>query len=62
MAEQLKSGDVVRLKSGGPVMTVLRTYEDASGEHGVATAWFDGKRQEQGNFPPDSLTLVVMPR
>ncbi len=49
MSEDLKAGDVVVLKSGGPNMTVTSV-----GDHyGVQTAWctwFDGKKQQHGTF------------
>ncbi len=40
-----KKGDTVRLKSGGPLMTVVNTgdYGPTGPEDGVACAWFDGK-------------------
>ena len=55
MAENFKSGDVVRLKSGGPTMTIV-----GSPGVGLAVAWFDGNtlmRHTTGNdlFPPEAL-------
>jgi uncharacterized protein YodC (DUF2158 family) len=52
-----KIGDIVRLKSGGPKMTVSVLHEDH-----VECAWFD----KNGNrlswtFPTDSLVFIVQP-
>ena len=47
----LKVGDVVRLKSGGPVMTVAKM-----GDGYVICQWFDEKKMRRANFPPDALT------
>ena len=49
----LKVGDVVQLKSGGPLMTV-RAIE----ENSVFCVWFDGKDTKSGRFPGATLTLV----
>lgn len=49
MAE-FKKGDTVRLKSGGPAMTIqnLGEYEHAGIEDGALCVWFDrGQRQEE---------------
>jgi len=52
----------VKLRSGGPDMTVNRVYP-ASALNGTTTAtyncqWFAGEKLENGTFPPDSLVLV----
>jgi uncharacterized protein YodC (DUF2158 family) len=46
MSEPFKPGDVVRLNSGGPIMTVqeLRAPED------VICVWFDKTKQCHGVF------------
>ena len=48
-----KIGDIVRLKSGGPSMTVV----EAAGPdiQYVSCAWFAGSRKEVGSFPPEAL-------
>jgi uncharacterized protein YodC (DUF2158 family) len=53
MANNLKVGDVVELKSGGPEMTVQST----EGDH-VWAQWFGGRKLERGRFPVASLLPV----
>lgn len=57
-----KKGDVVRLKSGGPDMTVTFADEVVF-SHGknaliVACTWFSGKTLETGKFAPELLVLA----
>ncbi len=56
MAE-FKKGDTVRLKSGGPLMTVskLGDYGPTGPEDGVACVWFDGTRREEAVFESAAL-------
>lgn len=62
---KFKSGDVVRLISGGPDMTVIKkeVYVDL-GEHfpntrdWVDCIWFDKHKRQTGHFPPYSLEHV----
>jgi uncharacterized protein YodC (DUF2158 family) len=49
-------GNIVKLKSGGPDMTV-QTVPEGSGSH-YSCQWFAGKKLESGRFPADSLELV----
>ncbi|MCY4389218.1 MAG: DUF2158 domain-containing protein [Desulfurellaceae bacterium] len=51
----MEIGDVVRLKSGGPLMTITSTHED---EEGIKTAWcewFKDDSPQARNFNIDSL-------
>jgi uncharacterized protein YodC (DUF2158 family) len=55
--EEIKAGDTVRVKSGGPLMTVS-SVED---EYGIMTAycsWFTGARSEKDKFPVTVLVHV----
>lgn len=58
MAKEVKFsvGDIVKLKSGGPEMTV-QTLPDPPGKY-YRCQWFAGKKLEAGNFPADSLEMV----
>ncbi|MEN0678664.1 YodC family protein [Plesiomonas shigelloides] len=47
-----KSGDIVKLKSGGPEMTVQSVTTV------VVCQWFAGKKLELGRFNPNSLEPV----
>lgn len=49
-------GDIVKLKSGGPEMTVQITPDPPSKTY--RCQWFAGKKLESGPFPEDSLELV----
>lgn len=52
---QFKVGDVVRLKSGGPAMTVTGTSDTGW----VICHWFvdEKSKAESGSFPPEALVL-----
>jgi uncharacterized protein YodC (DUF2158 family) len=51
-----KAGDVVRVKSGGPQMTVTQTGEaHMTGEPTVWCVWFDGTKKMDDTFAPDAL-------
>jgi uncharacterized protein YodC (DUF2158 family) len=52
-------GDIVRLKSGGPEMTVKSLPDPIDWpQNYYRCQWFAGKKLESGTFPPDSLELV----
>lgn len=53
---QFKPGDVVKLKSGGPKMTV-QNMSPVIGGRGwtVRCDWFAGSKKEQGVFAPEQL-------
>ncbi|MPQ69536.1 MULTISPECIES: DUF2158 domain-containing protein [unclassified Pseudomonas] len=50
-------GDIVKLKSGGPNMTV-KAYRASADIY--TCQWFAGKKLEQGEFRPHGLTIVVL--
>jgi len=50
-AEQLKKGDVVQLKSGGPAMTIITFHEDGDAK----CKWFEGSKVHEDWFPPYAL-------
>lgn len=49
-------GDIVKLKSGGPDMTVQTTPNTNNPNY--RCQWFAGKKLEAGLFPEDSLELA----
>ncbi len=51
-----KIGDIVKLKSGGPEMTVQVVPTERSVYY--KCQWFAGKKLESGNFQEDSLEVV----
>jgi len=54
-------GDVVKLKSGSPLMTVTTTGGTVGGKEVVGCAWFDGTKPAAEVFPPDTLELAAKP-
>lgn len=58
---EFSKGDTVKLKSGGPVMTITNIGDN----YGVATAWttwFDGTKKLDGDFPPEALEKYEKPQ
>jgi uncharacterized protein YodC (DUF2158 family) len=54
MPDEIKAGDVVQLKSGGPKMTV----DEVGVNNGVMKAWcvwFKDDKKDHGTFPISSL-------
>lgn len=58
MATKFKTGDIVRLKSGGPEMTV-KEFRDRPQLRDYTCQWFAGKKLESGHFEEDSLEFVT---
>ena len=60
MAEPFNTGDTVRLKSGGPNMTVTGVGDPhETGTVWVTCEWFDEKETHQSStFPADALERV----
>jgi uncharacterized protein YodC (DUF2158 family) len=60
----LKPGDLVVLKSGGPVMTVDTVNSDVFDDDkvtGVLCAWFVGTKLERARFDPGALVMAPSP-
>lgn len=53
---EFQTGEIVKLKSGGPDMTV-RAKANTSGTSYLCQ-WFAGKKLEQGTFAKESLEYV----
>jgi uncharacterized protein YodC (DUF2158 family) len=56
---KFKVGDLVKLKSGSPVMTVTTVMDTISGTF-IRCSWFGGKKLEHGQFPPDALEITTI--
>ena len=59
----IKSGDLVVLKSGGPVMTVDTVNTDILDDNritGVLCAWFVGEKLERVRFDPQALLPAAL--
>ena len=52
---RFQKGDIVRLKSGGPPMTVKEIGEYVGSPEGASCVWFDGRKQHAAVF--DVATL-----
>jgi len=52
-----KPGDVVILKSGGPLMTI----EGEKGKLGYPCRWFEGNDPKRGFFPPETIEKYTGP-
>jgi len=44
---EVKPGETVRLKSGGPLMTVDKVVAPEGGRNRVSVIWFDDKHKQQ---------------
>jgi uncharacterized protein YodC (DUF2158 family) len=55
-----KVGQLVKLKSGGPDMTVQEVNEPSQYRpaHTYGCQWFAGKKLDKGTFPGESLNPV----
>ena len=55
MSRSFKIGDLVRIKSGGPMMVVAEVGENQDGKPIVTCTWVDEDKQEVGTFPADTV-------
>tara|TARA_R110002074_G_scaffold54006_5_gene134916 strand:- start:5321 stop:5494 length:174 start_codon:yes stop_codon:yes gene_type:complete len=51
----IQKGDVVKLKSGGPEMTVTKVGNDMFGVMTVWCSWFNKTDAKEGTFPIEAL-------
>ena len=60
---KFRVGDVVKLKSGGPAMTVIAYDPDRDGEYKcpyTTCSWFSSDNcQEKGRFPVEAIDVVA---
>ena len=54
MAQQIKPGDVVQLKSGGPKMTV-KVIKTVAGKESAYCTWFVNDEAKEYPFPLETL-------
>ena len=55
MANEIKVASVVKLKSGGPKMTVEAVFRDVSKEMYVQCSWFEKDKRVEGRFRLDAV-------
>lgn len=63
MSTEFNVGTIVKLKSGGPDMTIRsigKNYSTNKPDGYVDCQWFAGKKLEHGTFPKDSLEVVEL--
>jgi uncharacterized protein YodC (DUF2158 family) len=53
------TGQTVKLKSGGPVMTVMGTPAFGMNPNMYVCQWFAGKSYKQAEFPGQNLKLAA---
>jgi uncharacterized protein YodC (DUF2158 family) len=60
---ELMIGDVVKLKSGSPTMTIqdIGDYSNHGIETGVLCVWFDSKGKHEEIFRPEMLAIYSPP-
>ncbi|WP_369920369.1 YodC family protein [Marinomonas polaris] len=62
MSNKYNIGDIVKIKSGGPDMTINKVSINVSTEEFTGNyhcQWFAGKKLDTGIFPEDSLVPVT---
>ena len=58
---ELKVGDTVSLKSGGPVMTILEIFKSEDGAMQAICKWFVKGNLEEAVFPLAALKKDIPP-
>jgi uncharacterized protein YodC (DUF2158 family) len=58
---EFKVGDIVQLKSGGPIMTVTNSAHDMQGTVCVACVWYIGAsgNEIKNVFPATALKAII---
>jgi uncharacterized protein YodC (DUF2158 family) len=60
MAHEFKKGDVVKLKSGGPTMTVSNIGKDTHDQEKVWCVWFEKTKKFEDTFEPGILSPALV--
>ena len=58
MPDQFKPGDVIKLKSGGPRMTVTQVGNNFLGSQKVWCDWLEESKKMTGSFDPTTVKHV----
>jgi uncharacterized protein YodC (DUF2158 family) len=58
MPHTFEVGQVVKVKSGGPEMTIQQIDDYGSGRPQASCVWFDGKKRESYVFELDTLEFI----
>jgi uncharacterized protein YodC (DUF2158 family) len=58
MADEIEAGRVVKLKSGGPRMTVEAVFRDAGGRMCVRCTWFDDTKRTSQAFELEAVEIA----
>lgn len=57
--DSFKVGDVVKLNSGGPTMTVREVGARTDGDFGVKVSWFNGTKFDDDYFMASMLKFAT---
>jgi uncharacterized protein YodC (DUF2158 family) len=58
VSNEIRVGEIVKLKSGGPKMTVESSFNDAHGKRCVRCVWFDKDKLMRDAFQIDAVENV----
>ena len=58
MANEIQTGSLVKLKSGGPKMTVEALFSDTRGSRWVRCSWFDDTKRMSQTFELEAVELT----
>jgi uncharacterized protein YodC (DUF2158 family) len=58
VSDEIKAGEIVKLKSGGPKMTVETVFNDAHAKRCVKCVWFDENRLVRDVFQIEAVEIT----
>jgi uncharacterized protein YodC (DUF2158 family) len=59
MANEINPGSVVKLKSGGPKMTVESVFQDTGGKMCVRCSWFEAEKKVSSAFDLEAVEALI---